>query len=519
MQSNCTSPRCVAAAIACCLAVLAPPATAQVPGALYVDRESRGGGCSDSRSSVEAAVPFTPWCSLKRAVDAAPAGSLVLVRGGSYPLLDVSGSNGRAASVRFQPAPGEPVVVDGIRLVNSSYLRFEGFTVEGPVDVKDGAHHVELVGNHLPGERLWLYHTDSVLVERNHIHDIPAGASGKIGIRLIGDTNAVVRGNTVENLVEDPIQTTSTENVLIEGNLLRNAHPADGEHTDAIQTLGADGLVIRGNYIRDIAHGLMFTDKQASDVTLENNVVSLIEGQPLKAEGGYGMPNLRVVNNTIVDSGGSVDFRVSHPNSVVRNNIFHKATAMDDQGTVEHNLVGGSPRFVNAAAGDYELGAGSPAIDAGSGAGTATDRLGRPRLDVPTVANRGTGTPNYVDLGAQEFQVPLPPSSGGALPGGSRGVRARLSAAVVRRVSLRRARRRGVMVRVGMPRGHRALRLTVLRKGRRVTLLKHRAKGITRVRVPRRALRRPGRYTVVVRSGTSFRSLTAVKRIRFRVTR
>jgi hypothetical protein len=385
-------------------------------GVRYVDRWSRGGPCDDGRSASAASSPSTPWCSLRRAVEAAPSGSSVIVRGGSYSLLEVRGSNSRSSTVTFTPASGESVTVDGLKVVDSSYLRFERFTFDGPVDVRDGAHHVQLVSNHLPGERLWLYHTDRVLVEGNHIHDIPASASAKIGIRLIGDTNAVVRGNRIENLVEDPIQTTSTTNMLIEGNELRNAHPANGEHTDAIHTLGADGLIIRGNYIRDIEHGLMFTDKQAKNVTIENNVLSQVNGQAMKAEGAYGMPNLKVVNNTMVDAGGAVDFRVTHPGALVRNNIFHKVAALGNQPTVEHNLITGGTSggdygsrsqtgpagFVNAAGGDYGLTAGSQAVDSGSGAGTTTDRTGQTRVDDPNVANRGTGTPQYVDLGAQE---------------------------------------------------------------------------------------------------------------------
>ena len=99
--------------------------------------------------------------------------------------------------------------------------------------------------------------------------------------------------------------------------------------------------MIRGNYMRDIEHGLMFTDKQANDVTLENNVISQIDGQALKAEGGYGMPNFKVVGNTIVDSGGSVDFRVKHPGAIVRNNIFHHVAELAAQPTVDHNLIVG----------------------------------------------------------------------------------------------------------------------------------------------------------------------------------
>lgn len=148
------------------------------------------------------------------------------------------------------------------------------------MDVRNGSSRVELVGNELPGHRLWLTDTVDVLVEGNHIHDIPVGNSGgRIGVRLLRDVRPVVRGNRIENLVEDPIQAAEVDRGLIEGNVLRNAHPVSGQHTDAIQVLGANGLTIRGNFARDI----------------------------------------------------EVQFRGAHPNAVVRNNIFEKVSGLADQ--------------------------------------------------------------------------------------------------------------------------------------------------------------------------------------------
>ena len=54
---------------------------------------------------------------------------------------------------------------------------------------------------------------------------------------------------------------------------------------------------------------------------------------------------------------------------------------------------------------DYSLSAGSPSIDAANGGvAPATDILGHPRHDDPGVDNTGVGAPDYVDMGAYEFQ-------------------------------------------------------------------------------------------------------------------
>jgi hypothetical protein len=100
--------------------------------------------------------------------------------------------------------------------------------------------------------------------------------------------------------------------------------------------------------------------------------------------------------------------------------------------TVSYSIVQGgftgtgntnvTPGFVNQAAGDLRLAAGSPAIDAGSNAsvpvGTTVDRDGAPRfVDDPSTVDTGVGTAPIVDRGAYEFQPPPPPACPADLDG------------------------------------------------------------------------------------------------------
>jgi chitodextrinase len=385
----------------------------------YVDRDSRGGTCSDTRSPAAAMSAATPWCSLARAVAGAPSGSLVLVRGGSYPALTVYGDNRRTQLVTFRAHSGESVVINGLTITGSSFLRFEGFKLTGNVDVRDAAHHVELVGNELQMKTIWTYRTVDVLLAGNHIHDVYSSTNGwrTIGIKSRHDVRLTIRNNRIEKLAEDPIQITKGQDVLIEANTLRDAHPDNGQHTDTIQVLGADRLTIRGNYGSDINHGLMFTDYSAYNVTIENNVITRVKTGMSAHDVGDKMTNLKLLNNTWHDTSWGVNLRTAHPNAIVRNNIFDKVSNLGSQPVAENNLVAypisganyGTRAILRPAvftdAASLELAARSPGIDAGTSVGTpASDRHGRPRHDDLTVLNSGTGTVSYTDVGAHERQ-------------------------------------------------------------------------------------------------------------------
>jgi hypothetical protein len=94
-----------------------------------------------------------------------------------------------------------------------------------------------------------------------------------------------------------------------------------------------------------------------------------------------------------------------------RNSVFYQSGEstmrgwLGDQVFSDNKNINADPLFVDRATGNYELGAGSPAIDAGRGIGAPlTDFLGRSRYDDLGMPNLGYGFPSYVDIGAFERQ-------------------------------------------------------------------------------------------------------------------
>ena len=430
----------------------------------------------------------------------------MLVRGGSYPELSVKDDNRRSSMLTLKAYTGESVTLNGFDVSKASHVRVEGFRITDWVDFTDGARQVALVGNDISPRGVRMKGVDGVLVEGNTIHDLVPDADGKCSCGIwiqswgsIGPArNVTMRGNTITRLSNDGINLANVVNILIEGNTIKDALSiGNGAHVDSIHLMGGDNITLRGNRLEHNQHGLMFTDHQPRNVTIENNlVVGITNGMGMKTAGEEDMPNLKVINNTFYNNQAAVQFRARHTNAIVRNNIFDRVGGLDDQPIAEHNLIGRpesgktygtnailkAPLFVNTTS--WELAPGSPGIDAGTSTGApSTDRLGRPRSDDPNVRNRGGA--EHVDLGANERQA------------------GRLVVQESARVGT--ARRRGIAVLVGVPTAERFARIELRREGRAKRLARRTMpvpRGSIRLRLRSHALE-PGTYVVTVRFGSS----------------
>jgi hypothetical protein len=404
---------------------------AERPGArtMYVDRESRGGRCSDARTAARASSPRTPWCSLRRAVRAAPSGSTVLVRSGRYPRLEVENDLRRSSRVTLKRYRSEWVRLAGLSLENTTHLRFRGFRITSWVRLKDGTRKVSLVNNVLSPRGVHMRAVKGILIWRNVFRDLaPRAADGTCGCAIWGQSwgdngvrNVTVRGNVINRIASDGIHFGNGYNILIEGNRITNAlSVGDGEHVDSIQILGAHGLVIRGNRIQNNQHGLMFTDLAAFGVAIVNNVVAQIRTYAINAGD---IPHARIVNNTFWRNRyGAIILRDDERDDpepvgvVFRNNIVDAQNSGDTWFAVhDYNLIAagsrfgvhdrrGSATFRAPARGDFRLAAGSKGIDAATSVGAPwRDRRGKRRRDVAGVRNTGSGTVRYFDIGAHEY--------------------------------------------------------------------------------------------------------------------
>ena len=397
-----------------------PKAQRNQPARVYVDKDSIGGPCNDSRPVAAAQAATTPWCSLDRAVDSAPSGSTILVRRGSYPRLTIQGER-RTRFVTIRSAPRETATLNGFTATNSSYWRFQGLRFAGASNlIFMGNDHIDMIGNDLTVATQVRPSLNIRFID-NRVHDLP-GPPGRpedgVGIWVVtGEQgpirNVLIRGNTFSRLPNDAIF-TDADRVTVERNEFDHIQSPDNTwaHADVIQTQGAYDVHVTNNFATDNDSGILNSAAASHGWIIKNNLFIRSESQPIQLDNK--LADLELVNNTFW-GGGPVLLRwdPAAPRNrhafVIANNI---ATRMDIDPRLResqsHNYVlldpfhhpaqgpgsrlGVAPHFAAPARGDYRLRSGSPGIDAGTSRNAPRrDRAGNARLGA-------------VDVGAYEYR-------------------------------------------------------------------------------------------------------------------
>lgn len=279
-------------------------------------------------------------------------------------------------------------------------------------------------------------------IEGNRVHD-----TNNIAIDVIG-FEGTAPDPTVDQARDGVIRDNTVWNVDSYGN------PAYGRDrsADGIYIDGGRDVLVEGNVIHDVNIGIELASEHAGrstrNVTVRNNLVYDASAIGV-AIGGYdrrrgSTEDSLIVNNTVVNTDG-VELLVQFDtrDNVIANNVivagarhaFVENRYRENVGNVlDHNLYFSAdgkeegawswkgvaypdfdawsehsgndaasafadPRFADPPAGDYRLGAGSPAVDAGAfiAASGPVDLAGHPRAQA-----------GGIDLGAYETSAPAP---------------------------------------------------------------------------------------------------------------
>jgi hypothetical protein len=346
---------------------------------------------STSGSDANPGTQSSPLRHVSEGATRAAAGDTVIVMDGTYDnegqvnpnyVVSLTRSGTASQPITFMAQHRGGAILDGgltsstscngayayFNLGNESYIVIQGFqirhTCEEGIHNNDSAHHITIRQN-----------------EIHHIANLP-----------VTDTYGRVATGCP----------TTSHDIVIDGN--------------SIHDIGRNN----GGFTTSLDHGLYMN---CSNLKITNNIFyNQVDGWDIQLSNGAN--NVLIANNTFAShnpgQSGQIMLWNSHNGLTIRNNIFYNApneaittyTANVSGCQIDSNLISGSagvysgsgctvganktgvdPMFVNAQAHDFELQAGSPAINTGASiAGVDTDILG-------TFRPQGGAT----DIGAYEY--------------------------------------------------------------------------------------------------------------------
>lgn len=265
--------------------------------------------------------------------------------------------------------------------------------------------------------------TDNV-IENNIIHDFvwQAGSDAHGIVTSPGVARLKIRNNIIYNCGGDGIQlyasgsdpvSSYARDIEITGNKIYTELGSDSEN--ALDFKGVDGAVVENNEMYGFENKAVVVQKGCRNLRFERNVIyDSQRGMEFRGENGKSQENIVVQRNIIhsirqyygvkfdwVDQVTFVNntlafiepaaIRIEEEgvtNSLFANNLFYRCGKPSIKGTFDaqhsHNgwfqtsagevsggndISGSDPQFVNAAAFDFRLSEGSPAVDAGMNVG------------------------------------------------------------------------------------------------------------------------------------------------------
>lgn len=328
-------------------------------GRYYVDANF-----GDDAASGDSAHPFK---TIQHAADLVNPGAVVVVRNGVYTrggsVIDIERGGTAGKYVVFRAAVPGGAILDGGQTshiqpngaengvyLGASFVRVEGFEIRNVwhdgISPASGVSDFQIVGNHIHDVGRYCETTDI----------------GLSGMTFIND-NIVIE----QNLIHDIGRDSTGENGCNPGNTFWQNH----DHGVYLST--GNNIIVRNNVFYNITRGwaIQCYPDVLSQIYIVNNTFAF----PNPHEAGQiivdaTMTNAVIANNIFYQpqTAGVWFDAATTSNVAVQYNLTMGGTASTGSGagvTLSNNLDSTDPTLVNPVAFDFQLQAGSPAIDAG----------------------------------------------------------------------------------------------------------------------------------------------------------
>lgn len=383
-------------------------------GAYYVDRNH---ALANDANAGTAAMPFK---TISRAAQVARAGDTVVVMSGTYPeSVEIANSGMVGQPITFTASgtvvvsPPAPDSWSGVfTVLGKSDITIAGFTAENgyfgfKVDEDRGgtpSTRITLKNNHArltKSSGINVNASRDIVVDANVVEKTNMGGVHEM-ISIIGTDGFVVSNNDVFNgaFVINGVAKEGKEGIDAKfgssnGRIVNNrVHDLErlGIYADAWSAL-TQNIEIVGNVVYNCKDGIALASEEGGllrNVLVANNITynnrnSGIVVAPWAADGPR--ENIRIVNNTAYgnDAGGiniatSKIYRIEIQNNIVADNngpalradnaglistASNNLASGKNVGNILHGTLVGDPRFVSATSGNFQLDAGSAAINSG----------------------------------------------------------------------------------------------------------------------------------------------------------
>jgi parallel beta-helix repeat protein len=409
--------------------------------------------CSDTASGAGTAA--LPFCTLTKAAAKAVSGDTVQVIAGTYTGSSVSPASGVTFTAnQGVTISGGPSGAKGFSISGKSNVVVSGFTITGTPsygiyinsssNITISGNNVSFSGQPVSGQSasgIYLSSLNGGLIKGNVTHDNAAH-----GILLTGSTTGVtVQGNTsYHNAYQwernaNGIDVTAPGNFIIGNVTYANEDTGINMYTGGDNTLVADnvtygngdhgiddfdvtgGRIIGNTVYGNCTDGINVEGTSANyviedNISVNNATGAAIHPTPInyviksdckdRRVGNIGVYDMTAPSTTTADynlvwqSGSGTEYMWG-------GTAYSSQPALTNATGQEANGLFKDPKFANAGAGNFQLTAGSPAIDSAdslvSGEQT-TDILGNARVDDPATPNSGNPSGSFYDRGAYEYQ-------------------------------------------------------------------------------------------------------------------